>query len=365
MRARSLASLLVWPGLGMLVVLQDPSDNVPTTYLQLSSGLFAQDTPVNRAKLRRTRFSVLSNGSDNRLLVSNVDPALGCTGWNVTDLADTSATPQKLDALPLNEIQASIYQAQPQALLPALDDFVVTVAGALDLDKLNAYRAGVNQVSIASVADDTASSALWCKRLYTLGATRIWAERSLTQQALTIDPTIGTTLFTFLVSRLETTLQNLQCASFLAVSSPFVTVTNANGVLFNATLNASSVAAAAQLSDQSLYTVGVLPPALQLFMAMSSMDVPGSAGTAAPIAQAAQLAASGAFSSGSVSSGVSGSSGSGSSGSTSSFHMNWASFGIGVGAMVGLVCLVWLVKWCIQQREASKAMTAFQQRGQV
>ena len=66
------------------VVDQDQSDNVPTTYLQTSTGQFAQNTAANRAGLFGA--TPIGNPSDNRLVDALLDPALGCTPWKAPDL---------------------------------------------------------------------------------------------------------------------------------------------------------------------------------------------------------------------------------------------------------------------------------------
>jgi hypothetical protein len=74
--------------------------------------LFVVCTLSCRAQLGTS--TVLENGSDNLLLSDFILPALKCTAWTVTDLAALAqGSPQLLPALPLNELQAAMYQTAP------------------------------------------------------------------------------------------------------------------------------------------------------------------------------------------------------------------------------------------------------------
>src|SRR5882672_7869700 len=112
------ASKLTMPSLGtardnrpcpssrdFMVIDQDPSDNVTTTYLASAQGLVAQNTAQNRTLLPGAR--VFANPSDERLLDVFIDPALGCAAMMAPDLADGG---NMVHALPLNELQAGAYQ---------------------------------------------------------------------------------------------------------------------------------------------------------------------------------------------------------------------------------------------------------------
>ena len=54
------------------IIDQDQSDNVLTTYLQTKGGRFAQATRANRNRLKNS--TEISNGSDNALVASILDP---------------------------------------------------------------------------------------------------------------------------------------------------------------------------------------------------------------------------------------------------------------------------------------------------
>ncbi len=121
------------------VVDQDQSDNVTSTYRITQDGALAQDTAATAAQFPDS--SVLKNGSDNRLVAVALDAALGCSPWKAPDLADPG---QMVTALPLDELQAAMYQAAPVALVPSGDPMTL-VNGHPNLMKQNLYRIGVDQ----------------------------------------------------------------------------------------------------------------------------------------------------------------------------------------------------------------------------
>jgi hypothetical protein len=216
------------------IVDQDQSDNVTSNYLVTKDGRIAQMTAANRKRL--TGAQPLTNGSDNALLNVFVDPALGCTPWTAPDLADPG---QKVTALPLNEIQAMVYQQAPIALIPSNDPMVLDANNAPDLSKTNAYRAGVDQPRAldASQADGKA----YCQGFVDTGAARIVLDAPLTAQAATPDDATGTTLFTFLAQRYADAYTLLNCQNLLGKPGPIATVQNADGVAVSATFNGKPV----------------------------------------------------------------------------------------------------------------------------
>ena len=198
-----------------------------TSYLISSNGSLAQDTPANRVAL--PGFTVLENASDELLLSGFVAPALNCTTWMMPDAADPSATPQLLSALPLNEIQASLYQKPPVALIPAGDPMVLDAAGQTNPQKLNAFRAGVGEFPVRNLKQSGANLKQFCIHLYTVGATRIAAEKTLTAVAPSAAPDMASTLFAFLATRLNTATgpQRLNCTGLFGLKAPFTPVVQA------------------------------------------------------------------------------------------------------------------------------------------
>jgi hypothetical protein len=213
------------------VVDMDQSDNVTTTYLGLANRQTAQDTAANRAQLKI--FTVLVNPSDEKLLAGFILPALGCTAWMVPDLADKGHT---VAALPLNELQASRLQHAPVALVPAGDPMVL-VNGQPNLQKLNLYRAGVDQPLVESL--NQASTGEYCKNLRDIGVPRLFFDAPLTILAPSPAPAMATNLFAFLALRFNGTwgAGGLNCQGLLNQKSPIIVIFNAQNIAIDAKIN--------------------------------------------------------------------------------------------------------------------------------
>ncbi|HWD03544.1 MAG TPA: hypothetical protein VG674_13940 [Amycolatopsis sp.] len=177
------------------VVDQDQSDNVTTTYVATKNGRTAQAG-------RLAGGTPLTNGSDNGLLASFIDPALGCTPFTAPDLT-SNGTPGT--SLALDELQAAAHQGPPVALVP-LNDPMAQIDGKQSLTKTNLYRAGVDQPAV-NTATDTPRK--YCADLATTGATRLATDRKLFARAPS--PDAGTNLADFLKQRLQDSLQMLAC----------------------------------------------------------------------------------------------------------------------------------------------------------
>jgi hypothetical protein len=216
------------------VVDQDQSDNVTTGYLITSKGKVAQLTKTNLAEFPNAH--ALTNGSDNGLLDAFVNPALGCNSWMVPDLADPG---QMTTALPLNELQAEAHQPMPVAFVPANDPMVLNNDMKTDINKLNAYRVGVDQSWVTS--KNQADPAAYCQNLVNTGAPRIVKDAPFTSQWTTPDPAVGNTLFTFLAQRFAATYVNLNCKHFLGKKSPIATKLNGDGVAVKVIFNGDTV----------------------------------------------------------------------------------------------------------------------------
>ena len=215
------------------IVDQDQSDNVTTTYLVNGAGQTAQNTTANAAAMQGV---VQKNGSDERLLTL-VDAALGCTPWMVPDLANAG---QMATSLALNELQAAAFQAAPIGLVPKGDPMVLVNNGA-NLDKLNAYRVGVDQQAAQNL--NAASTRLYCQNLLDIAPTRLQLDSRFTKQAAPPDPAVANTLFTFLAQRFVTTFENngLNCTQLLGVPDPITVKTAGNGVAIDATINGKTI----------------------------------------------------------------------------------------------------------------------------
>ena len=213
------------------IVDQDPSDNVQTVYLLTASGQTMQNTAANR-----TAFPAavqIKNPSDNRLLTSFVDPAIGCTPWKVPDVTDSG---EVTSAQPLDELQAAAYQATPLGLVPLGDEMTEINMTTENVAKTNAYRAGVDQPAISTAApgDDT----YYCKNL--LAVAPPFFKAHMTEMAAKASPLpdVANNLWTFVAQRFVGTYETLfhsNCVT-IAGADP-VTVTYTNGVATGAAVS--------------------------------------------------------------------------------------------------------------------------------
>ncbi len=154
------------------VVDQDQSDNLTTSYLITQDGRVAQNTAANQAALPGA--TVQTNGSDEGLLATAIDKALGCTPWMAPDLADPG---QMVPALPLNEMQAAAHQQAPAALVPEGDPMVL-VNDKPNRAKLNLYRVGVDQPP-AGPGRFQASTTQYCQNMLQIAPARMQQDMDL------------------------------------------------------------------------------------------------------------------------------------------------------------------------------------------
>jgi len=213
------------------VVDQDQSDNVVTTYILTPAGTVAQDTRANRAAF--PGFVEIDNGSDNFLLSTLIDPALGCKPWKARDLADPGTFKP---ALPLDELSAMYFQRQPVALVPAGDPMVLTNNGQQNLLKLNAFRVGVGQRPVISL--DNANTVLYCQALGTVAPERFESWAPFLISGPSPDPAASANLYGFLVNRFINTWgpNGLNCAELLNLPSPIVAIVDAQGITTGGTI---------------------------------------------------------------------------------------------------------------------------------
>ncbi len=211
------------------VVDQDQSDNVTTAYLISGNNQIAQLTAANMAQMPTAQ--ILKNGSDNRLLSVALDGALGCTPWKVADLADPGQT---VTSLPLNEIQAAALQAKPVAMVPNFDPMVL-VNNQRNINKLNAYRAGVNQPQVNN--PQQASGRAYCLNLMNVAPARLALDAQFTSKSASPDAAAADNLFNFLGQRFAATWTNLTCQQLTGKASPITVKTDANGVAIDTMIN--------------------------------------------------------------------------------------------------------------------------------
>ena len=203
---------------------QDQSDNVTTEYLANANGQIAQDTAANRQGLAGA--ATLFNGSDNGLIDLFIDPTLGCTPWEVPNLADGGAL---APSLPLDELQAARYAGRngnPAALVPLNDPMTLDGNGNFSTDKTNTYRSLVDMPPLPAGQSPTA----YCTDMEQIQTTRIQQDFNLLTKNPGPAPDAASNLFNFLAMRLQQSFQNLNCGS-LGLQNDVSTTTDGNGVV--------------------------------------------------------------------------------------------------------------------------------------
>ncbi len=182
------------------VVDQDQSDNLATTYVSVR-GRTAQD---NTAARGLPGVKLLTNASDNGLLVAFIDPALGCRPYTAPDLSGDGA---QSPSLALNELQAAAFQAAPVAMVPTNDPMALR-NDRMSVDKTNLYRQGVNMPALPPGTDNGAA---YCADLRQVAPARLALDRQWTARAPSPAPDEARNLFDFLVQRLTASWQELKC----------------------------------------------------------------------------------------------------------------------------------------------------------
>jgi hypothetical protein len=216
-----------------MLVDQDPSDNLVTTYLldPVTMKVF-QDTVNNR--LTHPGFVILKNGSDNRLLVG-MNIALGCIGYLAPLLSDPSGA--KTSSMVLNELHAAMRQESPMVMIPSRDPMTRVLVNGLPVPSLiknNLYRRGVNHPQITSIQQ--ADTTPFCGHLNNqLG--RLQNNKASLSTQTSPDINAASNLFTFLATRLFQTYNNLKCDILLDIANP-VTLVTSNGITVDATFAA-------------------------------------------------------------------------------------------------------------------------------
>ena len=249
------------------VIDQDQSDNVTTLYLANAQGQTAQDTAANSAA--NPNDVLLANGSDNGLIDFHVDPALGCTPWSVTDLANPGNT---ATALPLDELQAAAFAGQsggPAALVSLNDPMTLDNNGNQSTDKTNAYRSIVDQAQLPTGE----TPAEYCGDMESIQGVRLQQDVNLLIGQTSPLPAMADNLFTFLAMRLQQSFTNLNCQNF-GLQNDVSTTVDGNGV----------VVAACFLQQVNAVTAGAGNPTAGMTVC------PATAASATPTASATSTA---------------------------------------------------------------------------
>jgi hypothetical protein len=213
---------------------QDPSDNVTTEYLlNPATGQTAQDTASNAGNIAGSML--LLNGSDNTLLDLFMDPVLGCTPFQVPDLANND---QPTSSQALDELLAERTRNQPKlvALVPENDEMTLNGEGQFDVAKTDLYREEVGQTLVSRQNNQTSSPAMYCQNMVNVQTPFIAANQTLLATGQSPVTAVGDNLFTFLANRLSMSFTNLACQDF-GLTDPVTVTLNGAGVGVAATFN--------------------------------------------------------------------------------------------------------------------------------
>jgi hypothetical protein len=209
---------------------QDPSDNVTTEYLLSPTGQTAQDTTSNAGNLAGS--TLLLNGSDNTLLDLFMDPVLGCTPFQVPDLANNVA-PTSSQAL--DELLAAKNQRAVPALVPENDEMVL-VNNEFNVAKTDLYRAEIGQAPVSGVNNRFDSPAMYCQNMINTQTPFLAANQALLATGQSPVTGVGNNLFTFMANRLNMSFTNLACQNF-GLMNPVTVTLNGDGAAVGATFN--------------------------------------------------------------------------------------------------------------------------------
>jgi hypothetical protein len=209
---------------------QDQSDNVVSQYLLNDNGQTAQNTVANKNAMDGA--TVLANGSDDGLIAHFVDPALGCTPFEVPD----STSPNGMDASQAtNALSARSNQRGTIALLP-VNDPQLLVDGQFSIGKTNAYRAETDEPLLPSSTNKNQNAAEYCQNMVNAAPAKLQMDMGKELGFATPVPATGDNLATFMGARLAASFTNLNCQDF-GLQNPVNVTTDGNGVATAVTYN--------------------------------------------------------------------------------------------------------------------------------
>jgi len=200
---------------------QDPSDNLPVSYLNIN-GLVAQYNTTNAAIHGAVKFG---NPSDERLVPILLDPPLGCVPFTAPELSNGGIP---APALALNELHAAAHQAPPIALIP-LEDEMVLVDNETSVVKMNLYRVGVDQPP--SVDRDPVK---YCSNFRSMHPQKLELDKAFFAVRPSPFPNMANSLFTFMAQRYVASYTLLKCDVLLNLPVNESLTTDANGVVIDA-----------------------------------------------------------------------------------------------------------------------------------
>jgi hypothetical protein len=213
---------------------QDPGDNVTAAYvLNPLTGQTAQDTTANAGNIAGATL-LLSHG-DNTLLDLFLDPVLGCTPFQVPDLANNDV-PTSSPAV--DEILSGAYQPKSPALVPENDEMVRSAAGEFDAAKTDMFREELGQAPISSQNNKTSDPEMYCQNIVDIQTPFLAANQALLATGQSPVTAVGNNLLTFMANRLSTSFADLACQSF-GLTDPVTITRNGAGVAVAAAFNTS------------------------------------------------------------------------------------------------------------------------------
>jgi hypothetical protein len=214
---------------------QDPSDNVTTEYLlNPATGQTAQDTMSNQSNIPGS--TLLLNGSDNTLLDLFIDPVIGCTPFQVPDLANNGmpTSSQALDELLSEKNEPAI-----PALVPENDEMTLNSAGTFDAAKTDLYRAELGQTPVNWTNNQFDSPAMYCQNMINIQTPFLAANQALLSTGQAPVTAVGDNLLTFMANRLSMSFTNLGCQNF-GLTNPVTVTLDGNGAAVAATFNTTT-----------------------------------------------------------------------------------------------------------------------------
>lgn len=205
------------------VIDQDPSDNVDSAYLLNGNGQTAQDTVANKNAMAGA--TTLANGSDDGLLDSFVDPALGCKPFSATNTTSANGTS---GSQALNMLSARFLQQGTKALLP-VNDPQLLVSNQFSIGKTNVYRMETDQPLLARNTNTAQNAATFCQDMVNMAPAVLQLDMAKELNFTTPVAAVGTNLATFMGNRLSMSFTNLNCQNF-GLKDPVTVTLNGNQV---------------------------------------------------------------------------------------------------------------------------------------
>jgi hypothetical protein len=259
------------------IVDMDPNDNVVSSYLLLSNGMLAQNTPAIAGN--STGAQTLLNGSDEILVAGILDPLVGCTPFKVPSLTN----PTGMSAgLANNELMATKFPPAIVSFVPMNDPMVVVTnanTGAItqSAQKTTLYRLGVGQPPVGNGASGNGTQ--FCQD-FTLGCLYIAQNQNLFAGAGSPMPGVANNLFTFMAQRWANSfaaVPALGCVNLLGGGNLVNPIQlTANGAAVVTAVSINTAACSAIFNGQAVATASVSASATSATAATSMATVSAS-----------------------------------------------------------------------------------------